>query len=103
MTTTTNREVTTKLDARAEKTITAVTFNWEGMTPEEIRALAEQALTVKIQGKWRSDGIIPTSAEINVVEHKIGVRAPKKPVNVLDAVKAMTAEEKAALLAMLQA
>ena len=99
----TNREVATKLDARGVKQVTAVTFNWDGMTDEEIRALAEQALTVKVQGKWRADGIIPGEITILVTEHKIGVRAPKKPINVLDAVKTMTPEQKAELLAMLSA
>lgn len=101
MNTITNREVSTKPDARAESVTTALTLNWEGMTDEEIRALAEQALVVKLQGKWRKDGI-PAEATVNVVDHKIGTRAPRGPVNILDAVDKMTPEEKAKLLALLQ-
>lgn len=102
MNTVTNREVHTKADVRAESVTTNLTLNWEGMTDEEIRALAEQALVVKLQGKWRKDGI-PTEATVNVVDHKIGTRAPRGPVNVLAAVDKMTPEEKAKLLALLQA
>lgn len=97
----TNREVSTKIDARADAQKTALTLDWEGMTDEDIRALAEQALVVKLQGKWRNAKAIPSEAEVKVVEHKIGTRSPRQPVNVLDAVKSMSAEDKAKLLALL--
>ena len=99
----TNREVSTKLDARAESQKTALTLNWEGMTPDDIRALAEQALVVKLQGKWRADKAIPAEAEVNVVEHKVGTRAARKPTDVLALVKsgALTEEQKAELRALL--
>lgn len=96
----TTREVSTKSDARAEAVTTKLTLNWEGMAPEEIRALAEQALVVKLQGKWRKDGI-PAEAEVKVVEHKVGVRSPKAPVDIFAAINSMTPEQKAALLAKL--
>ena len=98
----TNRKVSTKPDARGEAVETDLTLNWEGMTPEDVRALAEQALVVKLQGKWRKDGI-PSAITVNVVEHKVGVRAPKKAPDLLAAISTMSAEDKAKLLAALQA
>lgn len=96
---TTNAIVSTK-PAQGEAPIkTNATINWDECTPEDIRALAQQALIVKLQGKWRKEGI-PAEATVNVKDHKVGARAPKKTL--LESVATMTNEEKAALLAMLQ-
>lgn len=95
----TNREVSTKVDARADSVKTNLTLDWEGMTEDDIRALAEQALVVKLQGKWRNDKAIPSEAEVKVVEHKVGTRAPRKPADIAALFNAMSAEEKAAFLA----
>lgn len=99
----TNREVSTKIDARAESQKTALTLNWEGMTQEDIRALAEQALVVKLQGKWRADKAIPAEATVNVVDHKVGTRAARKPTDVLALVRSggLSDEQKAELKALL--
>jgi hypothetical protein len=104
----TEREVSTKPNARGESVTTKVTFDWEGMTEEDIRALAEQALTVKWQGQRRADAEkngtpIPTVAEVKVIEHKVGSRAPRKPADVLALVRsgALTDAQKAELRALL--
>lgn len=104
MTNVTNTTISTKVNATdKEATNTNLTLNWDGMTPEDIRALAQQALIVKVQAGFRRAKAIPGEATINVVEHKVGSRAPRQPVNLLDAVKNMSPEEKAKLLAMLAA
>lgn len=95
----TTREVSTKVDARAESVKTNLTLNWDGMTEDDIRALAEQALVVKLQGKWRSDKAIPSEATVNVVDHKVGTRQPRKPADIAALFNAMSAEEKAQFLA----
>lgn len=98
----TNTEVTTRPAAGAEAVKTNLTLNWDGMTEDDLRALAQQALIVKLQGTWRKNGI-PEEATVNVVEHKVGTRAPRGPVNVAAAVAALSPEEKRALLEKLQA
>ena len=98
----TNTEVTTRPAAGAEPVKTALTLNWDGMTEDDLRALAQQALIVKLQGSWRKNGI-PEEITVNVVEHKVGTRAARGPVNIASAVAALDDEQKAALLAKLQA
>lgn len=98
----TQTEVTTRPSAGAEPVTTNLTINWDGMTPEDERALAQQALIVKLQGGWRKNGI-PSEVTVNAVEHKVGTRAPRGPVNIESAIQNLDADEKAALLAKLQA
>lgn len=99
-------ETTCSTKANAMKDTVAVetklSLNWEGMTPEDIRALAQQALIVKLQGGWRKNGI-PTEATVNVVDHKIGTRAPKGKPDLAALFAAMTADERAAFLAKVTA
>lgn len=98
----TNTEVTTRPAAGAEPVKTNLTLNWDGMTEDDLRALAQQALIVKLQGSWRKNGI-PEEVTVNVVEHKVGTRAARGPVNIASAVANLSDEEKQALLAKLQA
>lgn len=98
----TKTEVTTRPAAGAEPVKTSLTLNWDGMTEDDLRALAQQALIVKLQSGWRKNGI-PEEATVNVTEHKVGTRAPRGPVNIESAVKNLNADEKAALVAKLQA
>jgi hypothetical protein len=103
MNTNTTAEVSTKPNAESEAVITNLTLNWDGMTAEDIQALAQQALIVKLQGGWRKNGIPQGDFTVNVVDHKVGARAPRGPVNVAALIDKMSPEEKAALLAKLQA
>lgn len=100
---TTSREVSTKADARAEAVTTKLTIDWEGISQEEIRAMAEQALVVKLQGNWRKNGI-PAEVTVKASDYKPGTRqaAPAKG-NILAAIEKMTPEQKAELLARLTA
>jgi len=94
-------KVSTKLNASAEKTDTNLTINWAGMTPEDVQALAQQALIVKLQGQWRRDGAIPAEATVNATDHKVGSRAPKKSLE--ETVASLSADDRTALIARLLA
>lgn len=97
----TSRKVSTKPDARSEAQVTMLTIDWEGISPEEIRAMAEQALVVKLQGNWRKNGI-PAEVTVKAADYKPGTRhAATGKGNILAAIEKMTPEEKAALLAKL--
>lgn len=97
----TQTEVETRENKDSAPVKTNLTLNWDGMTEEDLRTLAQQALIVKLQGSWRKNGI-PTEITVNVVEHKVGTRAARGPVNISAAVEKMDANERAALLEKLQ-
>jgi len=92
-------EVDTRPSAGAEAVRTDLTINWEGMTPEEIRELAQQALVVKLQGKWRKDGIPAGAHEVNAADYKVGTRGPRTKPTLESLFAAMSAEDRAAFLA----
>lgn len=92
-------EVATRPAAGADAITTNLTINWEGMSDEDVRALAQQALIVKVQGNWRKNGIPEGDHEINAVDYRPGVRAPRKPADVLTLLKNLSAEDRAAILA----
>lgn len=96
-------EVETRPSAGADKVLTNLTIDWEGMSEEDTRALAQQALVVKLQGNWRKNGIPAGDAEVKAVDYKVGVRAPRSPKDLASMIAALSPEEKAALLARLQA
>ena len=99
MNTTTN--VSTKVNKDAEAPIiTELTLDWTGMSEDDLRALAQQALIVKLQGSWRK-GEIPTSATVLVSDHKVGTRAPKKSLT--EQLSSLSAAERAELIAKLTA
>lgn len=99
---TTNLTVKTKPDARAEAVETAVTIDWSKMEREDLIALAQQTLVIKLQGGWRKNGI-PTELSVDAADHKVGVRAPRKPADIATLIGKLSPEEKAALLAKLTA
>lgn len=94
--------VKTKLNAASEAVTTDLTINWEGMTPEDVQALAQQALIVKWQAKVRKDesGVIPATATVLATDYKVGTRAPKKTL--LEQATAMSPEQLAAFIKQLQ-
>ncbi len=99
MDTITNVEVTTKATAAGEAVITNLSIDWADMSPEDTRALAQQALVVKLQGHWRKNGIPVGDATVKAADHKVGVRAPKKPADIVSLFYKMSAEERADFLA----
>ena len=71
------------------------------MEAEDIRALAQQALIVKLQGNWRK-GDIPTGDHtVNAVDYKIGVRAARTPASLSTMIEKLSDAERAALIAKL--
>jgi hypothetical protein len=98
-------EVETRPSAGADAIVTNLSINWEGMTEEDVRTLAAQALVVKLQGNWRKNGIpaengIPAGDhEVKAVDFKPGTRAPRQKLTVEQMLAALGAEERAALLA----
>lgn len=101
---TTNTTVSTKATAIAEAVKTALVLNWDDCTPEDIQALAQQALIVKLQSGWRKNGI-PAEVTVKVADHKPGARAPKVEgkAKALSIVASMSPAERATFLADLQA
>ncbi len=99
----TTTEVATRPQAGAEAVITNLTIDWNGVNEEDLRALAQQALIVKLQGSWRKNGIPAGDFEVQAAEHKVGVRAPRSPKDLAAMIAALSPEDKAALLAKLAA
>lgn len=92
--------ISTRKSAGAAEQKTVVSLNWDGASDATIKALARQALIVKWQGHARKHGI-PERATIKVADHAPGVRHAAGPVNVFEAAKGLTAEEKQRLIAQL--
>lgn len=99
MDTITTTEVSTKATATSEAVITNLSIDWTDMSPEDIRALAQAALVVKLQGGWRKNGIPVGDATVLASDHKVGTRAPKKPADIAALFQKLTAEERAEFLA----
>lgn len=97
-----NMKTQTSIDTKPSKDgdaiTTNLTINWEGMTQDDILALAQQALIVKLQSGFRKNGIPAGDHEVNAVEHKVGVRGPRKPADVFALAAALSDEQKAELL-----
>lgn len=98
----TTTEVLTRPQAGKDGITTNLTIDWEGMTEDDTRALAQQALIVKLQSGWRKNGIPNGDFAVKAAEFKVGVRAPRQTKDIAALVAMMSPEEKAALLAKLQ-
>ena len=94
--------VSTKVDASSEAVKTALTIDFSEVTREQLEAIATQAIVVKWQSQVRRAGI-PSEAKIDARQYTPGTRAVQAPVNILQMVTKMTAEEKQRLLEKLQA
>lgn len=105
MDTITNVEVTTKPEAGATGVTTNLSIDWADMSPDDIRALAQASLVVKLQGAWRTaakagTGVIPSGDfTVKAADHKVGTRAPKKPADIAALFQKLSAEERAEFLA----
>tara|TARA_R110000868_G_scaffold275086_3_gene534774 strand:- start:2933 stop:3235 length:303 start_codon:yes stop_codon:yes gene_type:complete len=96
----TNTKVSTKPTAADAAIETNLTLDWDGMTEDDLRALAQQALIVKLQGAWRK-GTIPTEATVKVTDYKVGNRVVKSKLSLLEQIAAMSPEDKAKALSLL--
>ena len=90
-------DVDTRPAAGAEAVTTNLTIDWSDMSPEDVQALAQQALIVKLQGKWRKDGIPNGECTVKAADYKVGVRAPKTKQTLEQMLAALSPEERAAL------
>lgn len=95
----TTAEVATRPAAGADAITTNLSINWEGMSEDDTRALAQQALIVKLQAAWRKDGIPAGDHEVNAIDYRPGTRAPRKAPDLKSLLAALSPEERAALLA----
>lgn len=102
METITNTEVTTRAAAGEAEVLTNLKIDWTDMTPEDIRALAQQALIVKLQGQWRRNGIPAGEHEVKAADFKPGTRQARTPLTPAQIAQKLTPEQKAELLKMLQ-
>lgn len=98
--------VKTKLNEDAkEATITALTFNWAGVTAEMLQAPASQTLTINKQGEWRRKKAIPQTEEVMVKDMilRMGSRSITPTVEgVAAAVTTLSPADRAALIKKLQ-
>lgn len=101
MSTITNVEVDTRPQAGAESVKTNLSIDWADVSEDDLRAMAQQALIVKLQGKWRKDGIPAGDHAVKAADYKVGVRAKREPFDLKKAIAALSPEDKRALLASL--
>lgn len=97
--TTTNIEVDTRPQQGAESVKTTLTIDWTGCTEDDLRAMAQQALIVKLQGAWRKNGIPNGEHTVKASDYKVGVRAKREPASIESMLAALSPEDRAALLA----
>ncbi len=98
----TTHKTKTKIDARAEAAIeTAVTIDWSTISDADLKALAARTILIAAQAQWRKDGAIPAEATLNAHDFANPTRAPKKAPDLKALLSALSAEDRAALLASL--
>ena len=95
----TSTKVETRPQAGQQAIETALTIDWSDMSAEDVQALAQQALIVKLQSKWRKEGIPNGECTVKAAEYKVGVRAPRTKQSIEQMVASLSAEERAILLA----
>ena len=89
-------KVSTKANKDAPEKVTALTVDWEGATLDQIKAYALQALVVKLQGRWRKNGI-PASDTFVVKDNPVGSKA--QPESLEQQLARMSETERHALFA----
>lgn len=62
------RKVSTKVNAAATAVETSVTVDFTGVSQEKLEELASATVIINEQAVWRTSGVIPGSATINVAE-----------------------------------
>ena len=92
-------EVDTRPAAGLDSIKTNLTIDWSDMSTDDVQALAQQALIVKLQSGWRKNGIPAGDATVKASDYKIGVRAKREPASLESMLQKLTAEERAALIA----
>lgn len=95
----TNTKVETRPRVGQQAIETTLTIDWSDMTAEDVQALAQQALIVKLQSKWRKEGIPNGECTVKAADYKVGVRAPKTKQSLEQMLAALSPAERAALVA----
>lgn len=54
------RTLSTKIDKDSKAVLTQVTYDLKGLSVEDLLQYAYSRMDVKVQDKWRRDGVIPT-------------------------------------------
>lgn len=77
-----------------------VTINWDGMTVDDLQALAQRAIVIRKQNADRTAGVVPeASYMIKATDYKIGVRIGKPQLSAEQMLAALSEEDRAALIA----
>ncbi len=90
--------VTTRQEAGQPGIDTNLSINWEGLELEDLRAMAQQSLVVKLQYLWRKNGIPTGNVTINAVEYRPGTRATKTKPSIDNMIVSLSVEQKQALI-----
>lgn len=76
-----------------------VTINWDGMTEDDVQALAQRSLIIKKQNADRVAGIVPESSyTLLASDYKIGTRVVKAPLTLDQILAAIPADERAKMI-----
>lgn len=94
----------TKKDKDAVASATIVTFDYEGVTMDDLMAGWEDQAVIKLQaGFRRKEGAVPASIEVRVKDMAKGrVAEVVTPDTILANVATLTPEQRAAVIAKLQ-
>ena len=94
--------ISTKVSKHGTGKQTVVTVDFTGATLDAIKAYALQAIRVKVQGRFRQDGI-PSAYTFNVRDNPVGskVSAPPTVESLHAQTQVMSHEERKALIAKL--
>lgn len=95
----TTLEVDTRPSAGADSIKTNLTIDWTDMSDADLKALAQQALIVKLQTSWRKNGIPAGDFTVKAADHKVGVRTKREPASIEGMLQKLSPEERAALFA----
>jgi hypothetical protein len=96
----------TKADkSAAEAVITNMVIDWSGMTPEDVRAMAQAGLVIKLQSQFRRDAkkgvAIPKELKVKAYDHRVGTRTVKVEKPLIERIAELSDAERAALIAQL--
>jgi len=88
-----------------DKVRCTMTFDWTGVSIEQLRELATGTVVSKVKAEWKAEEAhFPTAAFVTVLDYAVAKRAKRGTGDVSAAKKAvgkLTPEQKAELLALL--
>lgn len=79
---------------------TNLTIDWNGVSEEQVQALAQRSIVIKWQNDNRTNGRVPeTSEKIEALDYVLGVRRERVKQTPEQMLAALSPEERAALIA----